>query len=172
MAPTPRSILAACRRQVLLRSACPAELPQVPGYEAKPIARTGGLETFDISHGILYGNPRRDVPPSFVHVVIEGGNLAHAYPFNLPVGGSTVPLTDALLTNNRTGPILVGRPRWGGKTGRLFLIPSFDVAPTIHSDHLMYVWKLAGIDRVISLHCWIPSSQTFRTLRSIVGSTR
>lgn len=168
--PTPTSVLSACQAQPLVAPACPSVLPAVPRYKGRVIERAGPWETFNISFRYPYGSPRRDRPPNFLHVVVEGGDLRGAYPFALPQSGPGLTVSDALLTTRRPEPVLIGRPDWGGRDGRLILMPSYRDAPTIHADHLMYVWEQDGIDLVLSLHAWTPLTQAVRVLEAMVVS--
>jgi hypothetical protein len=166
----PASAVRACERERLLRPACPRRAPRVPRYVAAAIPRPGlPWETFDLRYRWPYGSPRQNRPPRFAHVVVEGGDLRRALPFRLPSERHTK-LNAALVARERSSPLLVGRPRWGGRTGTLVLAPSFDRSSTIHGDHLMYVWHAGGVGYVVSLHVWSPPAETVAALESIVES--
>lgn len=66
--------------------------------------------------------------------------------------------------------IFLGTARWNGRTGRLVLVPPFEVAASIDGDHLMFLWSEAEQDFALSLHAWEPFMETVTTLQEVVDS--
>ena len=70
-----QTALAACRTHRQLRPACPRLAPMGVGTGAD-VFRQGQHWTFSIGGGTSYANPHRDRPPAFVHLVVQGDDLA------------------------------------------------------------------------------------------------
>jgi hypothetical protein len=174
--------LRACRALPLIRPACPRRIPEAVPYTAREIVRSpqGTFETFELAHGAEYGNPAKDRPPRFLHVVIEAGDLGEAFDtFDYPKSGTAIKPRDGLLTSavrrklegeHVPYALFIRDARWGGKSGTIVLVPSFDFVDSLHAGHLVFRWREHGNDFVVSLHAWEPFSQTFAALRAIVGS--
>ena len=142
----------------------------MPRYVASTIPRPGlGYETFDLRYRWPYATARQNRPPRFAHVVVEGGDLRHAIPFDVS-SAKKGRLDDALVDRERSTAVRIGTPTWGGRRGVLALAPSFDRSSTIHGDHLVFVWKEGATGYVVSLHVWTPVAETVRTLKAIVAS--
>jgi hypothetical protein len=58
----------------------------------------------------------------------------------------------------------------GRKKGVVALAPPYNTVSSIHGDHIIFRWKQAGTDYVLSLHAWEPFSECFATLRAMVES--
>jgi hypothetical protein len=143
----------------------------VPSYVAHRIPRPGlPYATFEARYRWPYATARQNRPPRFAHVVVEAGDLRKALPFRLAPARRHVRLDAALVTRERASPIVLGSRRWGGLTGTLALAPSFDRSPTIHGDHLMFVWRRGGVGYVVSLHVWAPPAETVAALKQVVES--
>src|SRR6266849_5164061 len=63
MMPTPGPTLRACRSVALLRAACPEEIPSVPGVRGRAIKLECKCQTFGLSYGGPYKDPRQNHPP-------------------------------------------------------------------------------------------------------------
>lgn len=172
MGPAPSELLRDCRAEERVHRACPALLPIADSYRWRFIARSGDFVTLDVAHGHPRNSARRDRPPRFVHVVIEAGDLADAYPFEMPDEGTTrIALRDGLLEKRRTQPLLVGEDKWGGVQGLVVLMPGFEEAPTIHANHVMFFAQVTNGQFAISVHAWRPVAESLEALRAIVEST-
>jgi hypothetical protein len=173
--------LRTCRALPLVRPACPRRLPQSEDYTAREIVRSpqGKFETFELARGAEYGNPARDRPPRFLHVIIEAGDLGEAFDtFSYPSSGKAVKPRDGLLTSalrrklegeHVPRALFLQDARWG-KSGTVVLVPTFDFVDSLHAGHLVFRWRERGKDYVVSLHAWEPFSETFAALRAIVRS--
>jgi len=131
------------------------------------IPRTGlGYATLDLHVSWPHGDPAKNRPPAFVHVVVEGGDLEASFEFTRRSGTATT----RTLSRPRAAGLVLAHPRWGGRAGTLFLAPSFDRSSTIHGDHLVFVWREGGTEHLVSLHGWAPIEQARATLRAMVES--
>jgi hypothetical protein len=190
MMKTPRNVLEACRRLLLVRPACPTRVPstarRTPGVPGPALTATW---TVDASHiddvdSVSAGvgtptDPSEDRPPSFVHLVIAGGNLKS----ELASIGEQQPteVTDGLMTSSRrtnnvgasgrARALLLGRRMWGDHAGTLTLEPSFGASGSLNADHIVFRWSSDGRPYAISLHGWEPFRQAVATLRRVVEST-
>jgi hypothetical protein len=164
----PARALALCRSRSPLRDACPHVVPRAPAYAARIIPRDGlGYTTLDVHVSWPHGDPRRNRPPRFVHVVLEGGDVEAALEFPRVPAADRV---EAVLGRPRATGLVLGQRRWGGRTGTLLLAPSFDRSSTIHGDHLLFIWREHGSGHLVSLHAWKPFDETVATLRAMVAS--
>jgi hypothetical protein len=41
----------------------------------------------------------------------------------------------------------------------------------MYGDHVIFRWKIGGVEYMISIHGWEPFTQAISTLRKIVAST-
>jgi hypothetical protein len=163
----PAPALLLCRSRPLLRAGCPRLVPRARGYGARIIPRTGlGYATFDLHVSWPHGDPAKNRPPRFVHVVVEGGDVEASFEFPRRPGTATSPT----LSRSRAEGLVLGRRRWGGLAGTLLLAPSFDRSSTLHGDHLVFVWRESGTGHLVSLHAWNPIEEATATLRAIVES--
>jgi hypothetical protein len=177
---TPPLLLRRCRSQALLAPACPHRLPRASNYSARRIGRGGlALKTFDIESGVPYADPARNAPPSFVHVVVEAGNLRDSLgSFVFPTKGMPAAPVDGLtrskqrdrLVHRVPEAVFLGRITWGDTTGIVALAPPYNAVSSIHGDHLMFRWRRGETEYVLSLHAWEPFSECFLTLRAMVES--
>ena len=138
---TPPNVLRACRGLDLVRPACPTRVPstarRTPGVAGPALIATwtahasNGGDVESISAGVgTPTDPSEDRPPSFVHLVIAGGNLKS----ELAQVGQPTEMTDGLMTaarrSNNIGDsglaraLLLGRRKWAGHAGTLTLEPS------------------------------------------------
>jgi hypothetical protein len=165
----PPRALGLCLGRTPLRAGCPRRVPRARGYAARIIPRDGlGYATLDLHVSWPYGDPRRNRPPRFVHVVVEGGDVEAGFEFPrvFRPGG-----LEGVLRRSRVSGLVLGERRWGGRTGTLLLAPSFDRSSTIHGDHLLFVWREHGLGHLVSLHAWEPIGEAVLTLRAMVEST-
>jgi hypothetical protein len=171
---TPAYVLGYCKKSRLLPLACPHVLPRMsqpsPHWEANLclIGHVGcaGLRWDDLSLvDAGYGNG----PPIWSHVIIQAGNLAHAFPFKYPTHGSRVSRLDGLYERTRSHAIYVGAFRWGGRHGTVVLAADFPTGGE-QGNHLIFRWRSGRTDFAIGLHGWEPLSQAFATLRQMVAS--
>jgi hypothetical protein len=158
-----------CRSVRFVRTACPEVVPET---DARYLGRSipfgnPKFRTFDLGASAPYeGQPRRNRPPRFAHIVVAAGDLAQAFEFKWPPPRSTRP-PERLLFANRKRPVLLEKPTWGGRDGQLVLLHPFPLGG-IHGDHLAFRWRDAGVDYVLSLHAWAPFSEARATLRAMV----
>jgi hypothetical protein len=110
---------------------------------------------------------RRNAPPRFAHVVLKGGELTKAFPFEWP-SGDVVPVAQALDAERNT-PVLLGAFSWGGNEGTLVLAPAFPVGG-VDGDHVVYRWQEEDTEYALSLHAWTPLEECVATLRMLVES--
>jgi len=105
-----------------------------------------------------------------VHIIIYAarGSLAPKFPFAWPRGHER-PISDTLLRPKRAAPIFLGRRDWAGHDGTLVLAPPL-IFGGENGDHLIFRWKQAGIDHMVSLHSWAPLGEAVSTLHAVVGS--
>ena len=81
MMKTPSLVSMPCRTVRFIRTICPTRLPKTdPGGCYALAFRHAGFTDVSISNrGIDYPDVRRNAPPAFVHVVLEGGDLSQAF---------------------------------------------------------------------------------------------
>jgi hypothetical protein len=174
--------LRTCRALPLVRPACPRRIPQSEDYTAREIVRSPQrtFESFELAHGAEYGNPARDRPPRFLHVVIEAGELGEAFDtFSYPSSGKSVKPRDGLLTSmlrrrlegeHVPRALFLESARWRGKTGTVVLVPAYEFVDSLHAGHLVFRWREHGNGYVVSLHAWEPFSEAFAGLRAMIRS--
>lgn len=187
LAPAPEPFLSACAKSRFTRAACPRKVPALalPGTDIEgswSIESSSAEDSAQVTLSV--GVPTSDYsvlrPPSFGHLVIEGGFLGRREePFALlndakpspPRNGLTLDARRITLYRQRVPTALfIGRFAWNGKDGDLYLAPPFNYASSIHSDHLIFQWQRGKNDYLISLHTWEPFVEAVATLRSIVNS--
>jgi hypothetical protein len=151
------------------------------------VARTflqGNLDTFNVETGGSRRAPSLNRPPAFVHIVLQTGDLTQVFEtFVIPPGAPPeLPRDDLMMSEERqagyplpgSGKIpqglFLGTAQWNGRTGRLLLVPPFEVAASIHGDHLLFLWSEADQDFGLSLHAWEPFTEVVSTLREVVDS--
>lgn len=171
---TPAYVLAYCKRSSRLTLACPHLLPRMsqpaPHWEANLclIGRSGcaGLTWDDLS---LVDAGYGTRPPAWSHVIVQAGNLAHAFPFKYPTVGRRVTHLDGLFARARSHAIYLGTFTWGGRRGSVVLAPDFPAGGE-QGNHLIFGWRKGKTDLALGLHGWEPLSQAFATLRKMVTS--
>jgi hypothetical protein len=151
------------------------------------VARTflqGQLETFNIETGGSRGAPSLNRPPAFVHVVLQTGDLAQVFEtFVIPPEARAPLLRDGLMRSEERQSgypapgsgripqgVFLGTAHWNGRTGSLVLVPPFEVAASIHGDHVLFLWSEGDQDFALSLHGWEPFTEAVVTLQEVVGS--
>jgi hypothetical protein len=167
-------ILGYCKKSLRLPLACPHVLPRMsqpsPHWEVNLclVGHTGcaGLTWDDLSL-IDAGYGTR--PPAWSHVVIQAGNLRHAFPFQFPTRGRGRSHLDGLFARTRTHAIYVGTFTWGGRKGTVVLAPDFPAGGE-QGNHLIFRWRQHGTEFAVGLHGWEPLSQTFAALHQMVIS--
>lgn len=183
MAETPVQALSRCRAVQALRPACPERLPGASEYVARTFIQ-GQLDTFNIETGGSRRAQSLNRPPAFVHVVLQTGDLAQLFEtFVVPLEARAESPRDGLMRSEErragypspgsgktpTGMSL-GTAEWNGRTGRLMLVPPFEVVASIHGDHLLFLWSEQHQDFALSLHAWEPFTESVITLQEVVGS--
>ncbi len=147
------------------------------------VFRQGKHWTFTVQAGTSHGDPRKDRPPGFVHVVVQGGDLSDAFETFTYRRSRPVELTDGLmlspererlarlgLSGRTPQGLYLGAVTWGSRTGDLVLAPSFEYSDSIHADHVLFVWTDRGRGYAVSLHAWEPFLQAVSALRRMVAS--
>jgi hypothetical protein len=107
------------------------------------------------------GNPhpaQRHTPARFFHFVIGGGA------FKLRQVSIEQRIPGVGLTARRLGTVVLG-----GRQGALFLGRSWPIGGYL-GGHLTFVWSLDGARYFASLHTWVPSRQTLKTLSDLVSA--
>jgi hypothetical protein len=182
----PRPFVAHCRQSAVLRTACPSTVPAVTEpYRARTFSRAprGEFATFDAQSGALHPDASpENRPPRFAHIVIEAGDLRHAYQtFAYPQSGRPVRVVAGLL---RSSPrmraarehiphaLFIGEFRWGGRTGTVTLAPPDRYVDSLIAGHFAFRWTQGDRDYVVSLHAWEPAPEALATLRAVVASLR
>lgn len=129
--------------------------------------------------GISYADPTRDAPPSFLHAVVEGGDLHNSFAsFGFPRKGPATTPTDGLtrsrertrLVRRVPQAVFLGRVTWGGINGVVALAPPYNAVSSIHGDHLIFRWRRGETEYALSIHAWEPFSESFATLRAMIES--
>lgn len=115
--------------------------------------------------------------PSFIHLVVYGGDLggpkgfqAHArsaFPFDWPAPSSARQLVDGLSPQRGTNAIAFGRYTFGDVEGELVLAPAIQA---MDGDHLIFRWRSDEREYAVSLHAWEPLTRAAATLRAIVAA--
>ena len=186
---------ATCRRLALIRPICPPLVPKAPYARSKrppgfpgPFAAGAAAICLDRRmRGVPVGSRcRYDVftleagapgrpsprPPRYVHLVVYAGQGSLTKPtsmFSFPwPSGRPVAAVAGLFVRARQGPLLLGRRRWGGRTGTLVLAPRFPIGGEM-SDHLIFRWSEKGVERAFSLHAWEPFPEAVATLRAVLS---
>ncbi len=186
MVVVPPTLLAQCLRLAQLRAACPRKLPAVDGshYSGRPIAQGTGHQTFNIAVGTAVSYPEGNSPQTFLHVVVEGGDLTNALggftyrtrgPPTTPRNGllrSAERMRLANLGSQGKEPegLYLGTVSWNGRRGTLVLAPPFDYSDSIHGDHLIFLWTQNRRSYVLSIHAWEPFLHTVAVLHAMVDS--
>lgn len=178
--PMPRDAEQLCSSIALVRAACPRPVPEASAFSAREIERPGlGYTTFNLEAGTSYADPSRDRPPSFVHLVVEGGKVrpsldvlvySHRRPVKSRDGLLDGPESREAIAKNPPNALYLGDRTWGGKRGELVLAPPYDKVVSIHGGHLIFVWSGGKSDYVVSLHAWEPFTESESTLKAIVES--
>jgi hypothetical protein len=184
MVAAPPSLLAQCLQLAQLRAACPRELPAVDGshYSGEPVAQGTRHQTFNIAVGTGTSYPEGNSPRTFLHVVIQGGDLATALGgFTYRVAGYPTSPKDGLMRSpermrlallgsegNEPEGLYLGTVMWNGRRGTLILAPPFEYSDSIHGDHLIFLWSQNRRSYVLSIHAWEPFLQTVEALHAMV----
>lgn len=178
--PMPRDAEQLCSSIALVRTACPRLVPKASTLSGREIERPGlGYTTFNLEGGTSYADPSRDRPPSFVHLVVEGGNVRPSLDVLVYSRRRPVTSRDGLLdgpesreaaAKNPPNALYLGHRTWGGRRGDLVLAPPYDKVVSIHGGHLIFVWSDGETDYVVSLHAWEPFTESESTLKVIVES--
>jgi hypothetical protein len=171
---TPGYVLGYCKQSPRLPLACPHLLPRMsqpsPHWDSSLclVGHSGcaGLSWDDLS---LVDGGYGTRPPAWSHVVVQAGNLAHAFPFKYPNSGRRVTELDGLLARARSHAIYIGTFTWGGRKGSVVLAPDFPTGGE-QGNHLIFRWRKSGTDLALGLHGWEPLSRAFATLRQMVIS--
>jgi hypothetical protein len=158
---TPAYVLAYCDKSRLLPRACPRVLPRMsqpsPHWEANLclVGHRGcaGLTWDDLS---LVDAGYGDRPPVWSHVIVQAGNLAHAFPFRYPAAGRRVARLDGLFGRTRSRAIYIGKFTWGARRGTVVLAPDFPTGGE-QGNHLIFRWRQHGTDFAVGLHGWVIS---------------
>jgi hypothetical protein len=165
----PAKAWARCNAGPPLKAACPKVLPKTKGpYLVESFGKPGGrFGVLEMISGAPRDDPSANAPPAFAHVVLEAGGPR----FLIDFGGiaATASLTDSLLQQPRSGAVLIGKRKWGGREGRLLLAEPFPGGGA-HGDHLVFQWRRHGVIHRISLHAWVPAKKSEKTLETIVSS--
>lgn len=167
----PPGHLAKCEQVAELRPACPDRVPLIE-KSARKRAETfrsgkGSFVFFSEWSAPYPGITRKNAPPRFLHVNVRGGDLDKAYGFQWPTVAANL---SSRLPKKRTDAILLDTVTWFGKAGSLVLAPSYPEGG-IDGDHLIFRWSRADKDYAISIHAWLPLSDTREALRALIGST-
>ena len=174
----PARLLTRCRSAFVLRPVCPRLVPKVSGLLVSgPIVqrpKASGFTDFDLEHGAPHEKRTwLNRPPGVLHLTLVAGrrpgNLFGGMPY--PGSKATLKLKNGQSTRTRSKPLLYGTRGWGGRSGSLFLAPSYPYGGQI-GGHLTFWWRKGGDGYVVSLHAWEPLTECSRMLRAIVASTR
>jgi hypothetical protein len=157
-----------CRGIRFVRDVCPELVPRTDSkYVGRAVNFGPRFRTFDLAASAPYeGQPRRNRPPRFAHIVIQAGDLTSAFDFEWPPPPADRAPARLLLIRRKV-PALLEEPTWGGREGVLVLMPPFELGG-IHGDHLVFRWRDAGVDYLISLHAWDPFGEARATLQAVV----
>lgn len=178
--PTPGDAEQLCSSIELVRSACPRLVPEAASFSSREIERPRlGYTTFNMEAGTAYADLLRNRPPSFVHLVVEGGQIQPSLDVLVYLRRQPVDSKDGLidgpearraLSKNPPRALYLGRRTWGGKRGELILAPPYESVVSIHGGHVLFVWGEGKAGYVLSLHAWEPFTESERTLQAIVES--
>jgi hypothetical protein len=179
---TPDQLLQECLGTEVVARACPRVVPATEDpYRGGSIDfGTPRFAAVDMSSSVPHEDrPSRNRPPRFAHVVIEAGE--HRTFLRLAASKEAADMRteapawrgdwESLLRRPRQAPVLLSEPGWGRRDGSLFLFPAYPTGGML-GDHLVFMWDLAGVDYVISLHVWSPIDEAVATLQAMVGSVR
>lgn len=174
MEQTPAYVLGYCKKSPHLPLACPHLLPRMsqplPHWEASLclIRHPGcaGLAWDDLS---LVDAGYGERPPVWSHVIVQAGNLSHAFPFAYPTSGRRISHLDGLFGRARPDAVYIGKFTWGGRRGTVILAPDFPAGGE-QGNHLIFRWREGRTDLALGLHGWEPLSHAFATLRQMVIS--
>lgn len=160
-----------CMRIRILSPRCPQEVPSTDTqYSVRELDfGTSSYRVVEYAANAPYPTiGRRNSPPRFAHVVLKGGDLTKAFPFDWPSIGQAVALADAL-NADRDMPVSLGNFSWGGYKGTLVLAPAFPLGG-VDGDHVVYRWGEPDKEYSLSLHAWQPLEECVATLRTLVES--
>jgi hypothetical protein len=171
---TPEYVLAYCEKSLRLRLACPHVLPRMrqppPHWDVNLClighAGCAGLTWDDLSL-VDAGYGMR--PPDWSHVIVQAGNLAHAFPFPYPTSGRRIARLDGLFARRRPHAIYIGTFIWGGRRGTVVLAPDFPAGGE-QGNHLIFRWQDNRTAYAVGLHGWEPLSRALAILRQMVIS--
>lgn len=141
-----------------------------PGAKTQPFVIYPYFGVSKSSYAIVvsYNAPHRDAsrldtPRRFLHLDIFGGHL-------------TPELRSTLLLGIRSGQRPLQQPlgirRLGGHLGRLYLgLPDTQGGGEL-GCHLTFIWHQNGLAYALSLHSWLPRSQTLAVLNALIRHLR
>jgi hypothetical protein len=159
-----------CLQITIFSFRCPSEVPATDRpYRMRELDfGTDSYRVVEFTANAPYPTiGRRNAPPRFAHVVLKGGELMKAFPFEWP-SGNIVPLAQ-VLDAERDTPALLGNFAWGGHEGTLVMAPAFP-AGGVDGDHVVYRWQEGDTEYALSLHAWTPLEACVATLRTLVES--
>jgi hypothetical protein len=161
-----------CEKSPLLRPACPRLVPRVRATYLAHLSRRSGQQGADVFNLERGGedprHPERNRPPRMAHVVIAAGEVGHVAPV-WSLGTRRAQLRNGLMRRTRAHTLRLGRVRWAGKSGRLYLAPRYPKGGVL-GNHLVFRWGLRGREYVVSLHAWEPLLEAVATMRAVVAS--
>jgi hypothetical protein len=180
-----------CARFPVLAASCPAEVPESRfGLAGPPIGFPGpyadggyaiclereagacAAAGFHLEGGVPTDDPRRDRPPTFLHLALYAarGALDAHFPFELPCTGPVVlEEADRLLVAPRDTAACLGEGELGGRAGTLALAPPFPTGGEA-GGHLLFFWQEDGVSYAATLHAWQPVAETTDALERVVAS--
>ncbi|MEJ7569330.1 MAG: hypothetical protein WKF41_13815 [Gaiellaceae bacterium] len=176
LVPLAPATLRHCRKALSLRAACPSLVPRVRAPYLHHLAdellgpgTSDKLAVFGLERGGEYRDrPERNRPPRMGHLVVAAGALEkmtwRAFAPTRPTR-----LRNGLMRLERTKTLGLGRMRWSGRDGGLFLHASYPNGGFL-GNHLSFRWREVGRDYLLSLHAWEPLLGTASTLEAIVAS--
>jgi hypothetical protein len=166
--PLPQSYLAKCERFPELEPVCPRSIPPIGSDQSRAQSfRSGKHVVFFAEWSAHYpGITDKNAPPRFLHLNVHGGDLASAFPFEWPSTPSELPNPPP---KKRADALLLDDVTWFGKAGSLVLAPRYP-SGGIDGDHLIFRWGGTEEAWAISLHAWLPLSETRAALKAVVGS--
>ena len=176
LVPLAPATLRHCRKALILRPACPRLVPRVRAPYLHHLAdellgrgTSDQLSVFGLERGGEHrGRPERNRPPRMGHLVVAAGALERmSWRAFAPTRATR--LRDGLMRLERSKTLAVGRVRWSGREGRLFLHASYPNGGFL-GNHLTFRWRENGRDYALSLHAWEPLRETSATLARIVAS--
>ena len=148
---TPSKVFIECSSHPELKPACPRQVPEVEdvGFQRATASREGNTWVFFAEwNAPRPGIDKRNAPPAFAHVNVLAGALEQRHGFESED---------------------LGERKWGGRSGRLMLAPSYPQGG-LEGDHLIFVWSHDDMQYSVSLHAWEPVEETEATLEAMVGS--